>query len=77
MLSKPLRGILPNISTSNDKLGMYTNILRLCCFTKDYLLLYTEKAQNRAFQAGGEGFEPPYTDSESAVLPLDEPPVIN
>lgn len=26
--------------------------------------------------AGGEGFEPPYTDSESAVLPLDEPPII-
>ena len=24
--------------------------------------------------AGGEGFEPPHTDSESAVLPLDEPP---
>lgn len=30
-----------------------------------------------AFLAGGEGFEPPYTDSESAVLPLDEPPTIN
>jgi hypothetical protein len=25
-------------------------------------------------QAGGEGFEPPHTDPESAVLPLDEPP---
>jgi hypothetical protein len=25
-------------------------------------------------QAGGGGFEPPHTDSESAVLPLDEPP---
>ena len=25
--------------------------------------------------AGGEGFEPPHTDSESAVLPLDEPPI--
>ena len=24
--------------------------------------------------AGGEGFEPPQTDPESAVLPLDEPP---
>ena len=24
--------------------------------------------------AGGGGFEPPHTDSESAVLPLDEPP---
>lgn len=24
--------------------------------------------------AGGEGFEPPHTDPESAVLPLDEPP---
>ena len=31
----------------------------------------------RASQAGGEGFEPPYTDSESAVLPLDEPPILN
>jgi hypothetical protein len=27
-------------------------------------------------QAGGEGFEPPLTDPESAVLPLDEPPVL-
>jgi hypothetical protein len=26
--------------------------------------------------AGGEGFEPPHTDPESAVLPLDEPPAI-
>jgi hypothetical protein len=25
-------------------------------------------------QAGGGGFEPPHTESESAVLPLDEPP---
>lgn len=25
-------------------------------------------------KAGGEGFEPPHTDPESAVLPLDEPP---
>ena len=24
--------------------------------------------------AGGEGFEPPHTDPESAVLPLDDPP---
>ena len=24
--------------------------------------------------AGGEGFEPPYTNPESVVLPLDEPP---
>ena len=28
------------------------------------------------FKAGGEGFEPPHTDSESAVLPLDEPPML-
>ena len=27
-------------------------------------------------QAGGRGFEPRHTDSESAVLPLDEPPRI-
>ncbi len=27
--------------------------------------------------AGGKGFEPLHTDPESAVLPLDEPPVIN
>ena len=26
-------------------------------------------------QAGGKGFEPLQTDSESAVLPLDEPPI--
>jgi hypothetical protein len=26
-------------------------------------------------QAGGRGFEPRHTDPESAVLPLDEPPV--
>ena len=25
--------------------------------------------------AGGKGFEPLQTDSESAVLPLDEPPI--
>ena len=25
--------------------------------------------------AGGEGFEPPLAESESAVLPLDDPPV--
>ncbi|GEM_PF-2798814 len=27
------------------------------------------------FLAGGEGFEPPLTESESVVLPLDDPPV--
>jgi hypothetical protein len=27
--------------------------------------------------AGGKGFEPLHTDPESAVLPLDEPPVFN
>ena len=26
------------------------------------------------YMAGGEGFEPPLAESESAVLPLDEPP---
>ena len=26
------------------------------------------------FMAGDGGFEPPHTESESAVLPLDEPP---
>ena len=25
--------------------------------------------------AGGEGFEPPPAESESAVLPLDDPPI--
>ena len=25
--------------------------------------------------AGGEGFEPPLTESESVVLPLDDPPI--
>lgn len=29
-----------------------------------------------SFTAGGEGFEPPSTDSESGVLPLDEPPTV-
>ena len=28
----------------------------------------------RGEKAGGGGFEPPHTESESAVLPLDEPP---
>ena len=28
----------------------------------------------RVFLAGGEGFEPPLAESESAVQPLDEPP---
>ena len=28
-------------------------------------------------QAGGNGVEPLHTDSESAVLPLDEPPLTN
>jgi hypothetical protein len=27
------------------------------------------------FMAGGEGFEPPLAESESAVLPLDDPPI--
>lgn len=27
--------------------------------------------------AGGKGFEPLQTDPESAVLPLDEPPMIS
>lgn len=27
-------------------------------------------------EAGGKGFEPLHTDSESAVLPLDEPPML-
>ena len=26
--------------------------------------------------AGGEGFEPPLAESESAVLPLDDPPSV-
>ena len=30
----------------------------------------------RAKVAGGEGFEPPLAESESAVLPLDDPPVV-
>ncbi len=30
-----------------------------------------------SFLAGGEGFEPPLAESESAVLPLDEPPRIS
>ena len=29
-----------------------------------------------AVLAGGKGFEPLHTDPESAVLPLDEPPVL-
>ncbi len=29
----------------------------------------------RSAQAGGTGVEPIHTDSESAVLPLDEPPL--
>ncbi len=29
-----------------------------------------------AFLAGGEGFEPPLTESESVVLPLDDPPIV-
>ena len=29
----------------------------------------------RFFVAGGKGVEPIHTDSESAVLPLDEPPL--
>ncbi len=42
--------------------------------------LPTIKKTNRApegpvcFLAGGEGFEPPLTESESVVLPLDDPP---
>ncbi len=40
-----------------------------------------KKRKNRpkavlSFLAGGEGFEPPLAESESAVLPLDEPPNI-
>ena len=27
--------------------------------------------------AGGEGFEPPLAESESAVLPLDDPPSVS
>jgi hypothetical protein len=29
----------------------------------------------RYFEAGGNGFEPLLADPESAVLPLDEPPL--
>ncbi len=42
--------------------------------------LLTSKKMKRApegpfrFLAGGEGFEPPLTESESVVLPLDDPP---
>ena len=35
-----------------------------------------EEAYGPTIQAGGRGFEPPHTDPESAVLPLDEPPTI-
>ena len=42
-------------------------------------LEYRSRIQNPPIKAGlglagGEGFEPPHTDPESAVLPLDEPP---
>jgi hypothetical protein len=37
---------------------------------------YEKTRSRRAFSylAGGEGFEPPLTESESVVLPLDDPP---
>ena len=38
-------------------------IKRACLVSKPFCLL-----------AGGEGFEPPLAESESAVLPLDDPP---
>lgn len=34
----------------------------------------TIRWQGAKEMAGGEGFEPPLAESESAVLPLDEPP---
>jgi hypothetical protein len=34
------------------------------------------RVTRRGKLAGGEGFEPPLAESESAVLPLDDPPVV-
>jgi hypothetical protein len=41
-------------------------------------MMFTQTIVTRVlfWQAGGEGFEPPQANPESAVLPLDEPPVI-
>ena len=36
--------------------------------------MYPEKKINRV--AGGQGFEPRQAESESAVLPLDDPPAV-
>ena len=35
-----------------------------------------QRSRTPGNMAGGEGFEPPLAESESAVLPLDDPPVV-
>jgi hypothetical protein len=49
---------------------------------EDLILLRNQRAALIAWRyfksldvAGGEGFEPPLAESESAVLPLDDPPL--
>lgn len=42
---------------------------------QEYRLIYCISDGCRLYLAGGKGVEPLHTDSESAVLPLDEPPV--
>ena len=55
----------------------------MCCWSAETrasgrCVSRAETRRERANQlelAGGEGFEPPLSESESEVLPLDDPPV--
>ena len=56
---------------------------RRICRTLGVLASFSPSQTNKAILvdglislAGGEGFEPPLTESESVVLPLDDPPVV-
>lgn len=44
--------------------------------TQTILRLSTKRSKYLILLAGGLGFEPRLTESESAVLPLDDPPTI-
>ena len=49
------------------------NIMRQIFRHKSTVIRYLEILENRGV-AGGPGFEPGLTESESVVLPLDDPP---
>ena len=81
--ARPLRGAFTSLRRPNLFPTNLSNPVGLCPTAALHRALAqtkNKKATARVaflFLAGGEGFEPPLAESESAVLPLDDPPVVN